>query len=134
MLGGVSAADYKKRLGDFLGDDARKMREAAMENAWELILDNIPKGRVLEEKMEGGKRERGLVGETDNDRCVEALRIQGRSAKEESEKTETEMEGRKKKIVRRDEISNIQPEGRQLKDQYLTGNREETGGVVLSEG
>ena len=36
------------------------------------------------------------------------------------------MEGRKKKkIVRRDEISNIQSEGGPLKDQYLTGNREE---------
>ena len=46
---------------------------------------------------------------------------------EESEKKETEREGKKKKkIDHRGDIYNIQTEGGPLKDQYLTGNREDT--------
>ena len=57
MLGGVSAADYKK-LKDFRGEDARVTRELATKDSWELILDNMPKEMGSDEKLEAGKIER----------------------------------------------------------------------------
>ena len=36
----------RRGWGEFLGEDARKMGEVETKNAWELILDNIPKERV----------------------------------------------------------------------------------------
>ena len=41
-----------------LGEDAGEMGEVETKNAWELILDNIPKGRDRIEKMEEAKIER----------------------------------------------------------------------------
>ena len=53
----MSTAEYRKKVGDFLGEDARDMRELATKDACELILDNIPKERDSEEKLEEGKIE-----------------------------------------------------------------------------
>ena len=51
-LGGVSAAEYKKNLKKFPGGDARKMREMATTNAWELVLDIMPTGNEKAKKKE----------------------------------------------------------------------------------
>ena len=53
----MSAAGYKK-LKDFLGEDARVMRELATKDACELILDNTPREMGSEEKLEEDKIER----------------------------------------------------------------------------
>ena len=66
MLGGLSAADYKKKAKDFFGEDARILRKLATKEACELILDNIPKEEEPEGKLDEVKiyiereRERGI--------------------------------------------------------------------------
>ena len=55
MLGGLSAADYKKKVKDFLGEDARIQRKLATKEACELILDNAPKEAEPEVKLEEDK-------------------------------------------------------------------------------
>ena len=61
MLGRLSAAGYKKKVQDFLGEDARIQRKLATKEACELILDNAPKEADPEVKLEEGKIEREFV-------------------------------------------------------------------------
>ena len=126
MLGGVSAADYKKKVKDFLGEDARIFRKLATKDAWELILDNMPMEVEPGEKLEEDRIERvsrkdrqwPVRGSTEEPRKIFAERF---------EKKETEKGGeKKKKIDHQEDIYNIQTEGGPLKEQYLTENREGT--------
>ena len=57
------------------------------------------------------------AGEIGDDRCVEALRSQKK----------------KKQEVRQKGIFNIQTEGGPMRDQYITGNREEEGEQTEAE-
>ena len=58
MIGGVTSADYMEKAKDSIGEDSRNMGELATKDAWELILDNIPKERDSEEKSLEDKIER----------------------------------------------------------------------------
>ena len=105
------------------------MRKATTTNAWGLVLDNLPAEKEKEEKKGAPREGKGTegAGESDDDRCVEALRSQKKTRQGDSEEKGAEIEGKEKKQeVRQDSIFNIQTEGGQLKDQYIPGNREET--------
>ena len=94
----MSAAEYKKNLKRFFGEDARKMRETTTTNAWELVLDNMP-------------TEKENIGDG---RCVEALRSQKKTRQEDSEEKEEEIEGKKRSRKFAKRVSSLykQKEGR----------------------
>ena len=124
MYGGISAADYKKKLGDLLGEEARNMWRLETKEARKLILDNMPQEEELEWKLEEDKRE--MVEKIGNDRRVDALKSRGKIVQKETKKGETENGSKKrKKRDRREYIFNIQTEAGPLKDQYEAGGRED---------
>ena len=88
------------------------MRKATAANAWKLVLDNLPVEKENGEKKgltQEGKGAEG-AGESDDDRRVEALRSQKKM----------------RQGILQENLRNIQTEGGSLKDQYITGKREET--------
>ena len=91
----TSSEEYKKVSEKFLGEDARKMREVAATNAWELVLDNLPAGKKKEKKgvPQKGKGSEG-AGENGDGRCVGALRTHKKTRQGDSEEKEAEIVGR----------------------------------------